>query len=81
MTCFESGFIKEASSFGITSDNALALLKRALEHPQTSDMFKQLPQDADGEENSSGNLEMLGEILKQDLINQQMSADYKKINL
>lgn len=79
MTCFESGFIKEASSQGVDQDHALALLKRALEHPEASSMFKELPQDADGADPDS--LEMLKEMFKQDLIDQQMQADKKKIML
>ena len=79
MTCFESGFIKEASSQGFDQDYALVLLKRALEHPEASSMFKELPQDADGADPDS--LEMLKEMFKQDLIDQQMQADKKKIML
>lgn len=81
MTCFEIGFVKEANFRGISKSNALGLLKRALEHPETSEMFKKLPQDADGDDSSSNNLDMLTELLKQDIINQQMLSNTKKINL
>jgi hypothetical protein len=79
MTCFESGFIKEASTQGLEQDYALELLKRALEHPEASSMFKQLPQDADGADPDS--IEMLKEMLKQDLIDQQMQAGRRQIML
>jgi hypothetical protein len=79
MTCFESGFIKEASTLGFDQDYAVALLKRALEHPEASSMFKQLPQDADGVDADS--IEVLKEMLKQDLIDQQMQAGRKQIML
>lgn len=79
MTAFEAGFIKYAQECGLSNEKAAHMLKRATEYPGTQEMFKQLPHRE--EEQDPGALDMLTNLVKQDLIDQHMGEEHKKIQL
>jgi hypothetical protein len=80
MTAFEVGFLKEASEYGLTSQQADHILKRALQYDEARDMFKSLSNSEEDEEDPS-DLDALTEMLQQDLINRYMSAAQHRIQL
>lgn len=76
MTLFESGFIKQAQAQGLSFSEAVELLKRAMDHPAANSMFKQLPED---EEETHQDISHLADLLKQDLIDREMSTATRQI--
>jgi hypothetical protein len=78
MTSFELGFLKQAEEYGVAVDHASHILKRAMDHPGTQEMFKELPQD---EEHSPEDMEVLQELLQQNLINEKFNGQAKQIQL
>lgn len=76
MTSFEAGFIKYAEECGLAPEAAAHVFKRAMEHPAAQNMFKELPED---QNESHEDISVLAELLKQDLIDQQMTAGSKQI--
>ena len=78
MTAFEVGFLKEASEYGLTSQQADHILKRALQYDEARDMFKSLP---NSEEEDPSDLDALTEMLQQDFIDRHMSAAQHRIQL
>lgn len=79
MTAFEAGFLKEASEYGLSDQQADHILKRALEYDESHSMFKKLPDDQEEEDPSE--LAELAEMLRQDFIDKHMSATQHKIQL
>jgi hypothetical protein len=79
MTSFEAGFIKYARECGLSDDKATHILKRAMDHPGAEGMFRTLPEEED--HNSPDDLEMLTQLLKQELIDKQMSGETKTIQM
>ena len=79
MTAFEVGFLKEASEYGLTSQQADHILKRALQYDEARDMFKSLPNSE--EEEDPSDLDALTEMLQQDFIDRHMSAAQHRIQL
>jgi hypothetical protein len=76
MTLFESGFVKQAQEQGLSFSEAVDFLKRAMDHPAANSMFKQLPED---EEETDQDISHLAALLKQDLLDREMSTATKKI--
>jgi len=78
MNAFEAGFIKYAEEYGVPVDQALHMFKRATDYPGTARLFKDLPEDQhDSPEEASG----LADLIKQDLIDQQMTAGKRRIQM
>jgi hypothetical protein len=76
MTSFDAGFVKCAEECGVSFKEALHMLKRAMEYPGTEHMFKYLD---DTQGHSPEDLAALAEMFKQDLIDQNMAADKKRV--
>jgi hypothetical protein len=83
MTGFEAGFLKEASEYGLSAQQADHILKRALEYDEAHHMFKSLPDDQEEQEEQEDSSELadLTEMLRQDFIDRYMSAAQHKIQL
>jgi hypothetical protein len=81
MSSFESGFIKYATEYGLSADQAVHMLKRAAEYPGSVEIFKQLPDESDSAPQSPSDLDVLSNLLKEELINHHMSAAKQKISL
>jgi hypothetical protein len=81
MTSFEAGFIKCAFEHGLSEQQAVHALKRAAEYPGSEHLFKQLPEEHEQPEQSPGDLDVLSNLLKEELMHGQMSAAKQKINL
>jgi hypothetical protein len=79
MTSFELGFLKYAQECGLSLDRATRMLKRSSEYPGTTQMFKNLPKQE--EDSEPGQLDVLANLLKQDLIDQHMGEETRKIQL
>jgi hypothetical protein len=78
MNSFEAGFIKCAEEYGVPVDQALHMLKRASDYPGTSSLFKELPDDEyEHHEEAAG----LADLIKQDLIDQQMTEGRRRIQM
>lgn len=71
MTCFEAGFVKYAEEYGLSEKEAARILKRALEYPAASTMFKSLPEEGE-EQHTPDSLEALSEMLNLEKIDQSM---------
>lgn len=79
MTAFEAGFVKYAQECGLSYERAAHMMKRSGEHPGAAQLFRQLPQAE--EEEQPGHLDVLANMLKQDLIDQHMGEESRKIQL
>jgi hypothetical protein len=80
MTSFEAGFIKYARECGLSDDKTAHILKRAMDYPGAGGMFHTLPEEEE-EQNSPEDLEMLTQLLKQELIDKQMSGETRTIKM
>lgn len=79
MTSFEVGFKKYAEEYGLSEKTAAHILKRALDHPETAEIFRQLP--ADKVNPDSDDLDSLANLMRQDSIDNHYSQVSKKIQL
>jgi hypothetical protein len=79
MNAFEAGFLKTASEYGLTEQQAVHILKRALAHEEAHGLFKSLPDDSEDE--NPEELEDLKELMRQDFIDRHMSATRHQIQL
>jgi hypothetical protein len=79
MTSFEAGFNKYAKECGLSPEKAAHILKRALEHPDTQQMFKELP-DQENNQNPD-ELDTLANLAHQDSVDNAYSEAAKKIQL
>ena len=80
MTSFIVGFVKHAQECSFSEEEALHLLKHALEYPAAEQMFRTLPSEE--EEHSPEELETLTELLKQKAIASQLHLpDVHKVSL
>jgi len=69
MTSFKAGFIKYAMDCGLPNSQAVHIFKRAADHPNTQELFKNL---ADTEIPQDENLELLTNLMQQNAIDKQM---------
>jgi hypothetical protein len=76
MTSFEAGFIKYAEECGLSNEQAAYILKRAADHPDTQELFKELPHT---EEESGEDLDNLKDMLSLDELDKQMQLDSSKL--
>jgi hypothetical protein len=70
MTSFEQGIVKHAQECGLSDTWIAHILKRAMAHPESQRMLKQLPY----EESSLDDTEQLSHLLAQHDIDEQMQA-------
>jgi len=77
MTSFEAGFKQYAEECGLSEKKAAHILKRALDHPGTSEMFKHLP-DQDDTQNPA-DLDALANLVQQDSADKYYSEISKSI--
>lgn len=80
MTSFEAGFVKYARECGLADDKTAHILKRAMDHPAAEGMFRSLPEEEE-QQNSPEDMEMLAQLLKQELIDKQMSGQTRTIQM
>ena len=76
MTAFEAGFLKYAEEYGMSSDRASHMFKRALEHPEAERMFKEMP---DEKIKSPASLEALRDLLEQQYAHEGMEEHERKL--
>jgi hypothetical protein len=79
MHAFEAGFKKYAEECGLSEKKTAHILKRALEHPGTQEMFKQLPTQRDNQ--SPEDLDALANLMHQDSMDKRYNEVSKKIQL
>jgi len=79
MNSFEAGFIKYAEECGLSEQQGVHILKRAMEYPGAQAMFKDL--DEEQHNQSPDNLAALTDLLKQHLVHSDMETAAKKIQL
>ena len=80
MVSFEAGFIKYANESGLPTEQAVQMLKRAMEYPGAQDMFKALPAEHE-EQQSPDHVAMLADMMKQQLLHEQIGDYQKQIQL
>jgi hypothetical protein len=76
MTSFEAGFFKAAEERGLSLEETIHVFKRAMEHPQANQMFKDLPED---EAETHNDMSVLADLLKHEFIDKQMSTASKQL--
>jgi hypothetical protein len=80
MVSFEAGFIKYATESGLSDQQAVQMLKRAMDYPGAQDMFKELPEEHEQQTNP-GNMAVLADMVKQQLLHEQIGDYQKQIQL
>lgn len=83
MHAFEAGFMSQAEEYGMVSDEASRMYKRASDFPGTQQLFKTLP-TGEGTEQSTQSPQLLGKLsdmLKQHMLDAQYTEELQRIPL
>ena len=85
MTSFEQGIVKHAQECGLPDEQVAYILKRAMDHPDSQRMLKQLPSGKEQVDDT----EQLGHLLAQhnvdsqiqDYLNEHLSGETRRISI
>jgi hypothetical protein len=83
MHAFEAGFMAQAEEYGMASNEASRMYKRASDFPGTAQLFKTLPSDGGtGQPQQSPQLlGKLSDMLKQHLLDAQYAEETQRLPL
>lgn len=83
MTPFEAGFYKYAQESKLSDSQAACMYKRAMDYSGTQEMFKQLPDSQSSQQGpvSSEQMEMLQQLVQQELIDKEMQAPLRQVQM